>query len=159
LLGTPAAIAHLGSEDEDVQLETGEPLPGHLPDPLDLGVDQLARAGEAVSQLLAVGDLPGGDADDVGVAGCDPQHPAPPAPYEEGGPSRPGLGQAGMVHPVVVAVEVDRAVRPRLFQHHDRLLETVDLDPGRVLSYAGGGVVGLVPAGPDAELQPAAGQQ
>src|SRR5690606_12666762 len=69
LLGTPAAIAHLGSEDEDVQLETGEPLPGHLPDPLDLGVDQLARAGEAVSQLLAVGDLPGGDADDVGVAG------------------------------------------------------------------------------------------
>src|SRR5690606_17502472 len=79
--------------------------------------------------------------------------------YEEGGPSRPGLGQAGIVHPVVVAVEVDRAVRPRLFQHHDRLLETVDLDPGRVLSYAGGGVVGLVPAGPDAELQPAAGQQ
>src|SRR5690606_29444919 len=111
------AIAHLETEGQDVDLEPLEPLGGYFSHPADLGVHHFSRPHETCPQLGAIGDLPCRDADDVGVAGGDAEHAAPAATDEERGPVLAGFGQALVVDSIVLAVEVDRSLRPRFAQY------------------------------------------
>ena len=123
------ALGVVGDHDEadqGVELELGEAVARRLLHPADLragplgrGVGGRLRSARALAQV----DV---DADDVGVAGGEGQHPLAAAADDERGPG--SLHRAGRErvaqHLVVLAVEVERPVGAQQSLHHlHRLLE------------------------------------
>src|SRR5690606_6031553 len=102
------AIADLGSEREDVEFQRVEALPRRLLDAPHLGVDHLTGARDPLSKLLSVGDLLGGDPDNVGVTGGNPQHTGTAATDQERGTTLARLGEAVVVDLIVLTLEPNR---------------------------------------------------
>ena len=119
--------------------------------PVGRGVGGRLRAAGAVAQV----DV---DADDVGLAGGEGQHPlAAAADDERGTGPLHGAGREGVAqHLVVLAVEVERPVGAQQSLHDlDRLLEARHADGRVVVGQPGLVVVGAHPAGTEAHFEAA----
>src|SRR5207247_9253141 len=135
--------------------ELAAPLPRGLSDDGNLRFTSRQRAAEHVS--FPVGAHPRGDPDDIGIARGEAKQLWATATDEERR-MRTLDGTREVVearHPVVAALEVGRTIGEKTLHDAYRLGQPIDSDGAGIVWDSGALILRLVPAGADADLQPA----
>src|ERR1700682_4096886 len=157
-LGRLPAVPGYHHRADEAQLDVIEARTRLLPEPRDLLSDGFREEPRRVRDAPSGPKRRGLDPDDVGFARRDREHPLASRADQNGWvrPLNRGGKQGQILHRVEAAGERERRGAEEPLEDLERLHQTVDAHPGRVIRKSGRLVLRLGEAGPETKLEPAA---